>query len=320
VLLSLRLSVKSVTVTPMLLLFITLIIALVVVLLGMLIMGRAGRHINIDRLQIFIALASGFMLAVLFLELLPENILHHPGGPRHFFKWALLGMGFVIVFERYGIRKLRFVERFFHSDHAALKTVEIHDEHVHESHGHGHHDHHDLEAAEHCAHSHDHGHVHQHTHLELMGFGEVCSAIACFMICSFFDGIALSSVQAVDQKLGILMMIGVVLHLLPEGVLSGVMALAGGATVRASQKVLIFIGGSFFIGALVPVFLRETMGGFTPDIEATLLAFSAGIVIFVDLVQLLPTALKLKFAPAWILAGVALFYVSHLLISHPHLG
>ena len=73
-LLSLRPAVKSVRLTAMLLLFVTLMIALVVVLLGMLIMGRAGRNINIDRLQIFIALASGFMLAVLFLELLPENI------------------------------------------------------------------------------------------------------------------------------------------------------------------------------------------------------------------------------------------------------
>jgi zinc transporter ZupT len=304
----------------MLLLFVTMLIALIVVLLGMLIMGRAGRHINLDRLQIFIALASGFMLAVLFLELLPENIAHHPAGARHFFMWALIGMGFVIVFERYGIRKLRFIEKFFHSDHAALKTVEIHDEHVHEGHDHSHHDHHNLEEAEHCEHSHDHGHVHQHTHPELMGFGEVCSAIACFMICSFFDGIALSSVQAVDQQLGILMLIGVVLHLLPEGVLSGVMALAGGASLKAAQKVLIFIGGSFFLGALVPVIIRKTMGGVNSDIEATLLAFSAGIVMFVDLVQLLPTALKLKYAPAWILAGVVLFKFSHLFISHTHAG
>lgn len=302
----------------MLLLFVTMLITLVVVTLGMLIMSRAGHRISMDRLQIFIALASGFMLAVLFLELLPENIHRHPAGPRHFFTWALIGMGFVIVLERYGIRKLRFVEKFFHSDHMALKSVATHDEHIHAGHVHSHHDHHNLEEAEHCELSHDHGHVHQHTHLELMGMGEMCSAIACFMICSFFDGIALSSVQAVDQQLGILLMIGVILHLLPEGVLSGVMALAGGASVKAAQKVLIFIGGSFFLGALLPIVVRKFFGGFNTDIESTLLAFSAGIVMFVDLVQLLPTALKLKYAPAWILAGVALFYVSHLFVSHHH--
>jgi len=290
----------------------TLLIALVVVTIGMLVMSRAGGRINIDRLQVFIALASGFMLAVLFLELLPENILRHAEGPRHFFLCALLGMGFVVVLERYGIRRLRFIEKFFHSDHLSFKQVEMHDEHVHLGHAHVHHDHHTLEEAEHCEHSHHHGHVHQHTHLEFMGVGEACTAIGCFMICSFFDGLALSSVQAVDRQLGFLLMIGVILHLLPEGILSGVMALAGGASLTAAKKVLIFIGGSFFLGALVPVIIRAIFGNFNPDIESTMLAFAAGIVMFVDLVQLLPTALRLKYAPAWILAGVALFYVSHL--------
>lgn len=302
----------------MILLLVSLAIALAVVLLGMMIMGRAGRHINLDRLQIFIALASGFMIAVLFLELLPETILQYPQGSRPFFMWALFGMGMVVVLERYGIKKLRFIEKFFHSDHSALQNVETHDEHVHESHGHGHHDHHNLEEAEHCNHSHDHGHVHQHTHLDLMGHGEVCSAIACFMICSFFDGVALASVQAVDQKLGLVMIVGVILHLLPEGILSGVMALAGGASMKAAQKVLFFIGGSFVLGALIPTVASQIWGGFDHEIELTFLAISVGIMIFVTLVQLLPTALKLKFAPFWIFAGMVLFQVTHFFIAHHH--
>ncbi|MBC7397826.1 MAG: ZIP family metal transporter [Bdellovibrionales bacterium] len=298
----------------MILLLVSITIALTMILLGMLIMSRAGKHLNMDRLQIFIAVASGFMLAILFIDLLPENILKYPGGVRAFFGWSLLGMGIVIAFERYLVQRLKFVERFFHSNPEGLAQIETHDEHVHDDTVHGshgfpndHHQHHDLNEAEDCEKSHDHGHLHRHTHMEVLGHGEVCSAIACFMICSFFDGIALSSVQAVDPKLGLLMVIGVVLHLLPEGVLSGAMALAGGASLKAAQKVLLFIGGSFVLGSLIPFVFK--------GYESKFLAISSGILIFVTLVQLLPTALRLKFAPLWIGMGLVLFLGSHAMME-----
>ena len=223
-------------------------------------------------------------------------------------------MAIVIGFERYLVDRLKFVEYFFQTDDATLEHIETHDEHVHDDHAHGshgvandHHEHHDLKEAAHCEQSHEHGHIHRHTHMEVLGHGEVCSAIACFMICSFFDGIALSSVQAVDPKLGFLMVIGVVLHLLPEGVLSGALALAGGASLKAAQKVLLFIGGAFVLGSLIPFFIR----GF----ETKFLAVSTGILIFVTLVQLLPTALRLKFAPLWIAAGGFIYIASHAILE-----
>ncbi len=298
----------------MILLLVSIAIALTMILLGMLIMSRAGKHLNMDRLQIFIAVASGFMLAVLFIDLLPENILKFPGGVRPFFGWCLLGMAIVVAFERYLVQRLKFVERFFHPSQEALAHIETHDEHVHDDTAHGshgfpndHHHHHDLKEATDCDHSHDHGHIHRHTHMEVLGHGEVCSAIACFMICSFFDGIALSSVQAVDPKLGLLMIVGVVLHLLPEGVLSGAMALAGGASLSAAKKVLLFIGGAFVLGSLIPFVFK--------GYESKFLAISSGILIFVTLVQLLPTALRLKFAPLWIAAGLLLFLGSHVILE-----
>ncbi len=298
----------------MILLGFSILIALTMIVLGMFIMSRAGRHINMDRLQVFIALASGFMLAVLFIDLLPENLMRYPGGVRKFFGWALLGMSVVIAFERYLIQRLKFVEKFFKTDEEALSHIETHDEHVHDDTLHGnhgiendHHHHHDLKEATDCDHSHEHGHIHRHTHMEVIGHGEVCSAIACFMICSFFDGIALSSVQAVNPKLGLIMVIGVVLHLLPEGVLSGAMALAGGASLKAAQKVLLFIGGAFVLGSLIPFFIT----GF----ENTFLAISSGILIFVTLVQLLPTALRLRFAPMWIGLGLVIYLGSHAVLE-----
>lgn len=285
-------------------------IAVLMILAGLLLMhGIGGNHLNIDRLKVFIAVAAGFILSALFFELLPENLEHYEGGAHVFFRWSLLGVILVAGFERYILPKLDFVNRFFTPEEANLKTVDTHDEHIHGEHGaHDHHDHHHhLEDAEHCAHSHDHAHLHMHTHPEVLGVGQVCSAIGCFMICSFFDGITLSSVQAVDHQLGVVLIIGVVLHLLPEGVLSGVMALSGGASFKAARKVLFFIGGAFVLGSMIPFVIT----GF----EKVFVAMSSGILLFVALVQLLPTALRLRHAPIWIMIGSGAFFGSHLIFK-----
>lgn len=282
-----------------------MIIALSTILLGLWFMHKTGRKLNMDQLQIFIAVAAGFMLAALFLELLPENIMTYPHGPKAFFGWALVGMGLVVIFERYGVPRLKFVEKFFTPDHSSLDHVETHDDALHG--GHDHHHHHTLKDAEDCDQSHEHGHLHTHTHQEVLGHGEVCSAIACFMICSLFDGMAMSSIQAVNPKLGLIIVIGVVLHLLPEAVLSGAMALAGGAGIKSASKAFYFIGGAFALGSLIPYVVTGFQAGF--------LAISSGILIFVTLVQLLPTALKLKFAPMWIAAGAAVYLASHLILD-----
>lgn len=287
-------------------------IAILMVLLGLLLMHGLGKNrLNIDRLKVFIAIAAGFILSALFFDLLPESLNRFPGGTHVFFRWSLFGVLIVALFERYLLPRLNFVNRFFSAEDETLKTISTHDETVHDEHdAHDHHEH--LDEAEHCEHSHEHAHLHVHTHPEVLGVGQVCSAIGCFMICSFFDGMTLSSVQAVDQKLGVVLIIGVVLHLLPEGVLSGVMALSGGASYQSARKVLIFIGGAFVLGSIIPFIIT----GF----ESTFIAISTGILLFVSLVQLLPTALALKHAPLWILLGSLLFGASHLILDFAGLG
>ncbi len=291
----------------MILLAVSTSVAVLMVLLGMLLIhGVAGNHLNLDRLKVFIAIASGFILSALFFDLLPESIENFPEGPSTYFKWSLVGIMLVAIFERYLLPKLDFVNRFFNPEDSALKIVDTHDESVHGEHdAHDHHEH--LDEAEHCSHSHEHAHLHMHTHPEVLGVGQVCSAIGCFMICSFFDGITLSSVQAVDHKLGVVLVLGVVLHLLPEGVLSGVMALSGGASFKSARKVLLFIGGSFVLGSIIPF----AISGF----ESIFISMTSGILLFVSLVQLLPTALRLKYAPLWILCGGGLFYLSHAMLG-----
>lgn len=283
----------------------SVVITVTFILLGMFLVGRAGKRVSIAQLQVFIALAAGFMMVLVFTDLIPHNIAEFPDEPRTFFLLGLSGMALVILAERYLTPRLTFLENVLHSGHS--EKIHIHEHAEGEDCHHHEHSHGQLEEADHCESSHEHGHLHQHTHPELIGKGEVCSAVACFMICSFFDGVSLASIQAVDSKLGLLMIVGVVLHLLPEGILSGMLSLAGGASLDAAKKVVLLIGGSFLLGALVPFALR--------GYEIYLMAVSSGILIFVTMVQLLPTALRVRWAPLWLFSGAGLFLIFHGMID-----
>lgn len=297
----------------MLLLMSSVGITLLFIFLGAIILGKMGRSITLPQLQIFIAIATGFMMILVFVDLIPHQLVALQVNPKTFFSFVLLGMGLVILAERYLTPRLTFLENIFHAHHHAQKIEVHHHQEGEECHHHLHEHHHemiqgeDLKKADDCDGSHEHGHLHAHTHPELIGKGEVCSAIACFMVCSFFDGVSLASVQSAEPRIGFMLVFGVVMHLLPEGILSGMLTLAGGASLKSAQKVMLLMGGSFLLGAMIPISIQ--------GYELYFMALSIGILMFVTLVQLLPTALRVKHAPAWLLAGFALFGLVHELVE-----
>jgi len=61
------------------------------------------------------------------------------------------------------------------------------------------------------------------------------------------------------------------------------------------------------LGSMIPLIFS--------GIEPVFIAMSSGILMFVALVQLLPTALRLKFAPLWIALGSVMFFGSHYLLK-----
>lgn len=274
-----------------------------VLIVAIVILRLLNHKLNVKRLQIWVAVSCGYLITNLFIELLPESLAASQLETRSYFLWSAVGIFSVIAFERYLEPRLGFVEKLFElHTHKIPKNVGIvpgEDD--------SHHHHHKFSEAEHCDHSHEHSHLHQHTHQDWRGAGAVCSVVACFMTCSFFDGVALASVQSLGSMISVLLLIGVIFHAVPEGILSGVLVLAGGGGIKGAQIAIALIAVSFFAGAIIPTAFHFAEGQF--------LGISTGILMFVILVQLLPTALKVKLAPAWISLGAGIFFVAHELIE-----
>lgn len=244
------------------------------------------------RLRGILALGAGFLLALVLLELLPSAIA---GKDAHdVFAIVLLGAASVFAFDRWVAPRLSFLEV------------------AHEEDG--------------CAHHHDYAHDHGHDHGEghgptpdhahaacghpILGHGAACSALGCLIVCTFFDGVALSASMAGGSTLGTLVLIGLLLHLIPEGLLAATVVLASGGSARIARRMTLLTGSAFFVGALVPMILGP--------VGAVALPLASGILLFVALGQLIPAS-AITPAGAWlVLAGGSGFWLLERLIAHGH--
>jgi zinc transporter ZupT len=139
-----------------------------------------------------------------------------------------------------------------------------------------------------------------------------CSAIACFTVCAFFDGMVISSAHHLDARFSLLLWLGVVLHLLPEAVLAGVVALAGGANRLGARKSVAVVSLAFFLGGCVPLLIH--------GYEAPFLAISAGILMFTAFSQLLPGAMATKRGWILVVLGSLIYLGLHWLLPDVHTG
>ncbi len=149
---------------------------------------------------------------------------------------------------------------------------------------------------EHCSHHHHNDHNHA-----IIQPSAACSTIGCFILCTFFDGIAIKSAYQTSSVLGNKVLLGQIFHLIPEGLLAFGVTLAAGAKKKNAVA-------SF--GAVVVAFL---LGFFGPTIvkgwQPVTLAFSAGILIYITFSQLLPISTGGKKGALITLAGSGSFYL-----------
>lgn len=255
-----------------------------------------------DRLKQSMSLGSGFLTALVFYDLLPIALHDHTIPYTTTLNAVFFGIGLVFVFDRWVAPKLTFW-----------------DDHAHKDDG--------------CAHHHDYQHDHGHNHKNITGptpthahatcghaiiaHGAACSAVGCLIVCSFFDGIAFSSVLLKDQSLGLMIFTGQVLHVVPEGLLASSLVLAAKGTTKSAKRAAVITGVCFFVGAIIPGF-----GILTPylsQIQAYMLPFSAGILLYVALSQLIPASYGNKNESFLVLVGGFAFMVLHAVLRHSHL-
>lgn len=261
---------------------------------GLWIASRPGTWLTTERLAGLMALGAGLLMAVLAFELLPASVEH--GGP-HVFGWLFAGVVAVLVFERYLAPRLTFL------------TPAVHPHHSHPHHAHDHHDGHEH------AHEHSHDDPHDHGPAALLSHGAACSALGCLLVCTFFDGVAMSAGFAVSPQVGFLIAIGLIAHMLPEGVLASTVVLASGNSAKLARRAAIATGLAFLLGMVVPLMLQGVVG---VGMMTVVLPFAAGVLLYVVLGQLMPVALRTANGVPLVIAGALIFGIVERLLPHSH--
>ena len=281
---------------------------------GMWLASRPRRWLTHGRLSAAMALGGGLLLAVLFFELLPASLEH--GGQRAFV-WAFAGILAVLAFERYLAPYLGFLSPAGGHDHAGHAHVgHDHAQHDHDHHGY---DHDHSGHAHHCevpAHGHGHGHDHHHDTAPLaplLTHGAACSALGCLLVCTFFDGVAMAAGFALEFQVGLLVMIGLLAHIIPEGMLAATVVLAAGNDARDAKRASIATGVAFLLGMAVPLLLGGASGSL-----GIALPLASGVLLYVVLGQVVPVALRTASGVPLVVAGALVFGLIERLLPHGH--
>jgi zinc transporter ZupT len=158
-----------------------------------------------------------------------------------------------------------------------------------------------------------HFHFGEETHTEeMLRRGVAVTAVTALSVHTFFDGVAISSGLLTSFQLGLLLFIAILLHKIPEGFTVASIVLSSGRDNRAALRATLLIGAATFAG-IISVFL------FNPAVRYTL-PFSAGVTLYVAASDLIPEVNREDRGEGGVqtsllvFAGVALFYLSHLLL------
>ena len=114
------------------------------------------------------------------------------------------------------------------------------------------------------------------------------SAIAGLVLHTFFDGVAISSGFSVSAALGVLVVVAIGLHKIPEGIAASSLVLAAGGSRASALGAAVILGISTLLGVLAT--------GVTPLLAANGLALSAGVTLYVAASNLVP---ELQREPGW---------------------
>ena len=244
-----------------------LILAAISSLGGFFIASSSGRLFEKWKYKL-IGLGTGVLFGVTFLEFLPHAMESHPDiSPL----LIISGLILIVFVETVIAPKLNFLE----NDHCKHDHAKEHD------------------------HKQNPHHEHQH---HLVSHQAACSAVGCLIVCSFFDGLEIATAFRLSSKTGLLTGFGLLLHILPDGILAASLALAGGASpVRA--KLIVLINGTVLVsGALVSIFLFSVSFHY-------IIPLATGILIYVCLVHLLPVAVRKRNGYWWLLFGLLFFMI-----------
>lgn len=154
-----------------------------------------------------------------------------------------------------------------------------------------------------------HFHFGEETHEEeVLQHGVATTAVIALSIHTFFDGVTIASGILTNLRLGILLFIAVMLHKIPEGFTIVSIMLASGRDRRTALRAAIIIAIATMAGVFSVTFFQNAINYALP--------ISAGVTLYVATSDLIPEVNREGGSRASLLvfAGVALFYLTHLLL------
>lgn len=140
------------------------------------------------------------------------------------------------------------------------------------------------------------------------------TALAGFMIHTFFDGVAIAAAAQINFETGILVFIAVFLHKFPEGFTTTSLVLAAGKSWKQAFFATNLVGLTTLVGVLAYVFFGNLLG----ISVAYALPVASGVTLYVAASDLIPEVNhhggKHPLVSLFVFAGVALFFIIHYLL------
>jgi zinc transporter ZupT len=244
--------------------------------IGGLIITRSGRR-NQRLLIYLIALGAGFMLAAIFLEVIPEvtqrpEVTQGPEvtrGNQGYSTFLMGPMGLTLA----GYLLIQFVEH----------TIA------------------------------PHFHFGEETHSdEMMRKGAAMTAVVALSVHTFFDGVAIASGALTDLRLGVLLFLAILLHKLPEGFTVASIMLSAGRDNRSALRATALIGAATFAGIVLTFVLRPAVH-YTLPFSAGVTLYVAASDLIPEVNRRSRSGGDAR-TSLLVFAGVALFYLAHVLL------
>jgi zinc transporter ZupT len=241
-------------------------------LAGGLLVASSGVDRSAKMLKYLVALGAGFMLAAIFIEILPETFVLWSNGSGNNTAEGIVGATTLLL--------------------AGYLLIQLFEHTVA-----------------------PHFHFGAETHPEhLIKPSAAYTAIGGLTIHTFFDGVSIASAFLVNFRLGFLVFIAIMLHKLPEGFTVASIMLASGRSAKKAAAAALAIGAATFAGVVGVALMSERFEGAV----AYALPFSAGVTLYVAASDLIPevnrSEEKNPIVSIVVFAGVALFYLLHLVI------
>lgn len=129
---------------------------------------------------------------------------------------------------------------------------------------------------------------------------------------TFMDGVIIAGAFSMSRSTGILIFFAITMHKIPEGFSMATISLASGST----RKRAILTSTSLAMSTLAGAILTLQIGGINADIVKIFMAIATGTFLFVSTSDLIPAIKGHRRGILFVFIGVAIFYVSLLLIKH----